>query len=238
MNYKKTKVAIVTGASRGIGKAIALGMAKSGYQLVLISRKHTDLEDVSNKIKKAGGLKPEIFAVDITHQEEVEKMISEVMLKFMRIDVLVNNAGIHFGGTLELPLHDFKLMMDTNLTAQFMILQLVVPIMKQQQAGYIFNVASRSGKVGFPGTGGYCASKFGLVGMTESLYRELSPFGIKVTALCPAWVNTDMARQSGTALKAEDMIQPDDIYETIKWLLKLSPGTCVKEVVLTNPKSQ
>lgn len=109
--------------------------------------------------------------------------------------------------------------------------------MKQQQSGYIFNVASRSGKVGFAGSGGYSASKFGLVGLNESLYRELTPQGIKVTALCPAWVNTKMAREAGTPLEAGEMIQPDDLFETIRWLLNLSSGACVKEVVITNPKS-
>jgi NAD(P)-dependent dehydrogenase (short-subunit alcohol dehydrogenase family) len=109
--------------------------------------------------------------------------------------------------------------------------------MKKQQSGYIFNVASRSGKVGFAGNGGYGASKFGLVGLSESLYRELTPQGIKVTALCPAWVNTNMAREAGTPLEADEMIQPEDVFETIRWLLSLSSGACVKEVVITNPKS-
>ena len=109
--------------------------------------------------------------------------------------------------------------------------------MKKQQSGYIFNVASRSGKVGFSGSGGYSASKFGLLGLNESLYRELTPQGIKVTALCPAWVNTQMAREAGTPLEAEEMIQPSDLFHTIQWLVNLSSGACVKEVVITNPQS-
>ncbi len=237
MKQKNHKVALVTGASRGIGKAVAIGLGDLGYQLVLISRNLSDLEKVADEVTARTGLKPAVHAADITHQEDIKEIITKVLKVYKRIDVLVNNAGIHFGGSLELPIQDFKTMLDTNLTAQLMLLQMVVPVMKQQQSGYIFNVASRSGKVGFAGSGGYCATKFGLVGLNESLYRELSPVGIKVTALCPAWVNTSMATQAGTSLKPEEMIQPHDLFETIKWLLTLSPGACVKEVVITNPKS-
>lgn len=237
MSHKKSNIALVTGASRGIGKAIATGLAGLGYQLVITSRNSSDLEKVSKEITDKGGLKPAVFPLDITNQKEVEIMVSQVFDEFKGIDVLVNNAGIHFGGSMELPLEDFKSMLETNLTAQLMLIQLVAPVMVKQKSGYIFNIASRSGKVGFAGSGGYCATKFGLVGLNESLYRELTPKGINVTALCPAWVNTGMAREAGTPLVPEEMIQPQDLFETIKWLLTLSPGACVKEVVITNPKS-
>ena len=232
-----SKVAIITGASKGIGKAIAIGLAELGYQTILIGRNRDDLNKVAGEIIKAGGPKPVLFLVDITDSEKVKETVADIIQKFGRIDILVNNAGIHFGGTLELPEPDFKKMLDTNLTAQFVMLQEVVPVMKKQKSGYIFNVASRSAKVGFAGSGGYCASKFGLLGLNESLYRELTPQGIKVTALCPAWVNTNMAQEAGTPLQPEEMIQPDDLFKTIHWLLELSPGACVKEVVITNPKS-
>ncbi len=237
MSLKKSNIALVTGASRGIGKAIATGLAGLDYQLVLTARNNFDLKKVSNEITDKGGLEPVVFPLDITNQNEVGKMVSQVLNEFKGVDVLVNNAGIHFGGSLELSMENFKSMLETNLTAQLMLIQLVVPVMKQQKSGYIFNIASRSGKVGFAGSGGYCATKFGLVGLNESLYRELTPQGINVTALCPAWVNTGMARQAGTTLEPEEMIQPHDLFETIKWLLSLSPGACVKEVVITNPKS-
>jgi len=231
------KIAIITGASKGIGKAIAIGLGKIKYQTVLIGRNQNDLKAVAGEISKAGSPSPVLFSIDITDSEKVKETVAEVVNQFGRIDILVNNAGIHFNGTLELPEPDFKKMLDTNLTAQFVMLQEVVPVMKKQQSGYIFNVASRSAKVGFAGSGAYCASKFGLLGLSESLYRELTPQGIKVTALCPAWVNTNMAQEAGTPLQPEEMIQPDDLFKTIRWLLELSPGACVKEVVITNPKS-
>jgi NAD(P)-dependent dehydrogenase (short-subunit alcohol dehydrogenase family) len=231
------KVAIITGASKGIGKAIAVGLGKMKYQTILIGRNQEDLKKVSDEITKAGGPQPVSFSVDITNSEKVKETVSEVAIRFGRIDILVNNAGIHFGGSLDLPEQDFKSMLETNIVAQLIFVQEVVPVMKKQQSGYIFNVASRSAKVGFAGSGGYCASKFGLLGLSESLYRELTPQGIKVTALCPAWVNTSMAQEAGTPLEPEEMIQPDDLFKTILWLLQLSPGACVKEVVITNPKS-
>lgn len=231
------KVAIITGASKGIGKAIALGLGKLNYQTVLIGRNLVDLNEVANEITKAGGPEPGSFPINITNSGKVKKTVAEIVGKFGQIDILVNNAGIHYNGTLEIPEQDFKKMLDTNLTAQFVMLQEVVPVMQKQKSGYIFNVASRSAKVGFAGSGAYCASKFGLLGLNESLYRELTPQGIKVTALCPAWVNTSMAQNAGTPLQPEEMIQPEDLFKTIRWLLELSPGACVKEVVITNPKS-
>ena len=109
--------------------------------------------------------------------------------------------------------------------------------MKKQKSGYIFNISSRAGIIGFAGNAGYVASKFGLVGFSQSLYRELTPQGIKVTAICPSWVNTRMAYEAGTPAEPEEMIQPEDIFQTVKWLLSLSPGASVKEIVVDAPKS-
>ena len=233
----KNKVAIITGASKGIGKAISIGLGQMNYQTILIGRNLDDLKDTADEISKIGVPNPALFSVDITHSEKVKETVTEITMQFGRIDILVNNAGIHFGGSLDLPEKDFKTMVETNIVAHLVFAQEGVPVMKKQQSGYIFNVASRSAKVGFAGSGGYCASKFGLLGLSESLYRELTPQGIKVTALCPAWVNTRMAREAGTPLEADEMIQPEDLFQTVQWLLNLSAGACVKEVVITNPKS-
>lgn len=233
----KNKVAIITGASKGIGRAIALGLAKMGYQTVLISRNIKDLESVSNQITKKDGCSPALFQLDITNSAEVESTIKAIVAKFGEIDVLVNNAGVYHGGSLNISEKEFEKQLSTNLTAQYSILKYVVPIMKKQKSGYIFNVASRAGKIGFAGSGAYCASKFGLVGLSESLYRELNPLGIRVTALCPGWVDTEMAYQAGSPLRGEEMIQTDDLFRTIEWLLSLSAGACVKEVVIETPHS-
>ena len=203
------KVAIVTGATKGIGKAVALGLAQMNYRLAIIGRNEEELEQVANEIKKISRLAPLSFQLDITNTVAVNEAVETIVSQTGRIDILVNNAGIYFDGTLTISEIDFKTMLDTNLTAQLVFAQAVVPQMKKQKSGYIFNVASRSGKIGFAESGGYSASKFGMVGLSESLYRELTPQGIKVTALCPGWVNTKMAFEAGTPLKPEQMIQPE-----------------------------
>lgn len=231
----KRKVAIITGASKGIGRAITIGLAKMNYQCILIGRNKKDLMQVSVQISKSNNYLPKVIPVDITNSSDLKIAIANVISEFKQIDVLVNNAGIYENGTLGISADNFTKMLDTNLLAQYSVLKEVVRQMKRQKSGYIFNLASRAGKIGFAGSGAYSASKFALVGLNESLYRELNPLGIRVTALCPGWVNTKMAYKAGTTLDPEQMIQPDDVFKTIQWLLSLSPGACVKEVVLETP---
>ncbi len=233
----KKKVAVVTGASKGIGKAVAIGLARSGYETVLIARDKKALDEAALEIKQISGSRPVSFKLDITHTESIKTAVSQIVDELKTIDVLVNNAGMHFKGSLSVSEENFRKMLDTNLTAQFVFLQEVVPVMKKQCSGYIFNIASRAGKIGFTEGGAYAASKFGLVGLNESLYRELTPQGIKVTALCPAWVNTTMAFEAGVQAQPDEIIQPDDIFKTIQWLLNLSGGACVKDVVIATPVS-
>lgn len=231
------KIAIITGASKGIGKAIAIGLAQLNFQTVLIGRNKDDLIKVAREINEKFGTKPTIAKLDITNSDTVKSTIRTITNKFNTIDVLVNNAGVYFDGSVDISEADLAKILETNLTAQFSVLKEVVPVMKSQKSGYIFNVASRAGKIGFVGSGAYSASKFGLVGLNGALYRELVPLGISVTALCPDWVNTKMAIEAGTTLNAEQMIQPEDLFKTIKWLLTLSHEACVKEVVLETPFS-
>lgn len=233
---KKHKgVAVITGASRGIGKTIATGLADMGYTTIIIGRNLSLLKMLAETIRSKGDSEPHIYAFDITSSHEVKNCIESILDKYAQIDVLVNNAGIYYSGSADIDEEDFSRMLDTNLKAQYLFLKHIVPVMKAQGSGYIFNVASRAGKVGFSGSGAYSASKFGMVGLSEALYRELNPLGISVTALCPGWVNTNMAVEAGTPLQAEQMIQPEDLLLTIQWLLGLSPGACVKEVILETP---
>ncbi len=231
-------VAIITGANRGIGRSIALKMATLKYQLVLVAREVGKLKSVATEIKKLPGSHvPLLFGFDVTNTQAITGCINEITSKLGRIDVLVNNAGIYRSGSSALADNEFSLQIDTNLKAPFILMKQVATHMKLQQSGAIFNIASRAGKVGFSDSGGYSASKFGLVGLSESFYRELAPYGVSVTAICPGWVDTDMAYEAGSLLDGHEMIQPEDIAKTIEFLLSLSPGARIKEVVIESAKS-
>jgi len=225
------KVAIVTGASRGIGACVAEGLASDGYSVALIARSKDGLEELANKISKnKAGSSVSLFPLDVQDESAIKNAVAAVHSKFGRIDLLFNNAGTYVHGTLEVESEDFDQAVAINLKAPFVFLQSVVPIMKAQKSGMILNVASRAGKIGFADCGTYGATKFGLVGLSESLYRELSPLGIKVTALCPSWVDTDMA--SDSKIPTKEMLRPDDILKTIHWLESMSPAAVVREIVI------
>jgi NADP-dependent 3-hydroxy acid dehydrogenase YdfG len=232
-------LAIITGASQGIGSTIAVGLAKDGYRVILIARNKRNLDKVHAEIMKlcTDVFEPVSLPLDITDYEKVRNEIKGINLKYGAIDILVNAAAIFMDGSINEPVDNFKKIIETNVVAQYAVLQAVIEIMKMQKNGYIFNIASRAAKYGFPGGGIYGATKFAFVGLTESLYRELSPLGIRITVLCPGWVNTEMAKIAGTPLNDEEMIQPDDILDTIRFLLNLSENVCIKEIIIEMKKS-
>ncbi len=186
----KNKVAIITGASRGIGREVAIGLARDGYSVVLVARSKGDLKKVLDKIntepvKGASTAIHMMYAVDVADAQCIKKIVRDSVKKYGHIDVLINNAGAYFRGTYSVTLKELEYMLRVNLIAPFAFMQEVIPIMKDQKDGYIINIASRAGKIGFSDEGAYAASKFGLVGLNESVYRELSTYGIRVTAICP-----------------------------------------------------
>jgi NAD(P)-dependent dehydrogenase (short-subunit alcohol dehydrogenase family) len=144
---------------------------------------------------------------------------------------------VFIDGTMEWSVDDFRKIIETNVVAQYGIMKTVLEFMKRNRKGYVFNVASRAGTYGFPGGGTYGATKFALVGLTDSLYREYAPQGIRFTSLCPGWVNTEMAKDAGTPFLGEEMIQPEDILKTVRYLLGLSGNICIREIVIEMQKS-
>jgi len=227
------KVAIVTGASKGIGRSVAQGLAEDGYNLVLIARTESKLIELAEETK-AYGIKTQIICADITDFTSVCQAVAEIISTWGRVDILVNNAGIFKDGTLQTSNDDYQELFYTNFKAPLMLLKTVIPFMQKQKNGYIFNIASIAGKTGYSGKGAYASSKFALVGLSESLYHEYSNDGIKITAICPGFVATDMAK--GAPISTDEMIQPEDILKTIRWLLDLSPSAFVKEIILNTAK--
>jgi short-subunit dehydrogenase len=237
----KKGLAIITGASQGIGASVAKGLSQDGYQVVLIARNVGNLQKIAREIRESDyytkDIEPIIFPLDISNHEAIHDKLATLRNQEKPISILVNSAAMWLDGTLEESIENFQKILDVNVVSQYAILKEIVDIMKEQKAGYIFNIASRAGKYGFAGGGLYGASKFALVGLSESLYRELAPLGIKVTSLCPGWVNTEMARQANTPFKDEEMIQPGDILNSIMYLLSLSDNACIKEIVIECSKS-
>lgn len=236
---KAKRIAIITGASQGIGAVIAAGLATDGYRVVLIARSKQNLEKVHDEIMRSNKhvQEPIVLPLDITDCTKADTEIKDIHQKYGAVDILVNAAAMFMDGSLSEPVDNFRKIMEINVIAQYGILKTVTEIMKVQKNGYIFNVASRAAKYGFADGGIYGSTKFALLGLAESLYRELAPLGIRVTTLCPGWVNTDMAKKAGTPFKDEEMIQPDDLLNTIRCLLNLSENVCIKDIVFEMKKS-
>ncbi len=195
----KNKVAIITGARRGMGKAHALTLAEAGAEVVVSDISLEDCQKVAGEIEKKGG---EALAVkcDVSSKEEVEQMVKKVLDTFGRIDILVNNAGIlTFKPFLELTEEDWDKVMDVNLKGYFLCAQACAKEMVKQKSGSIVNIASIGmGQVGvgFPGIVHYCASKGGIIAMTEALALEMTPYNVRVNAIAPGAIDTPMAASS------------------------------------------
>jgi 3-oxoacyl-[acyl-carrier protein] reductase len=228
---KQDKVAIVTGASRGIGLAIALELAGQGYSLGIIARSKSGIEKAAADIQKKFS-RSKVFpaAFNAADGESADNFVSRVNSELGIVSVLVNNAGDYRKGTSSMTPDELQKLMDVNFLAAANFVRAVLPSMKKLGGGHIFNIASICGVQAFADVGGYSASKFALVGYSSALAQELAPSGIKVTALCPSWVNTKQA--AGAPVKPEKMIQPEDIAVTIRYLLSMRPTASIREIVI------
>ncbi len=223
------QVAIVTGASRGIGRAIALSLARAGADAVLAARTAAALEGVAEEIR-ALGRQALVVPTDVREEPAVGELIARTLERFGRADILVNNAGLgHFGPVDELPVSQFDEMLSVNLRAAFLCTRAVVPAMKRQGGGAILNIASVAGLVGNPSLSGYNASKFGLMGFSEATMLELRHFGIKVIALCPGSTATDFA---GGGRNPADRLSSDDVAHAALAALTASPNALMSQIHL------
>lgn len=225
------KTALVTGASRGIGLAIAVDLARQGYHLGIVSRSHADIEAAAQQILREHPSVQVLYdAFDVADGERARRFVKKIRDELGGVSVLVNNAGEHVPGTAEISLDSAARMLEVNYLSAVRFVQAVIPEMKTARSGHIFNIASICGIRTFPEEGGYCASKFALVGYSDALALELEPLGIRVTTLCPNWVNTRMA--SASPLAPDEMIQPEDMAASVRFILSLSPGVRVRQLVL------
>lgn len=225
----ENRFAIITGASRGIGKAATFYFAQKHYDLALISRDKKNLLKTVDEVKSFyPAVKIESYVLDISKNARIEKVINQILDAHNRIDILFNNAGCFIAGTSLISPKNLTSLINTNLSGLIIVACLVARKMQQQKHGYIFNVASLAGKRPVAQLGGYCASKFGVVGFSAALTRELIPYGVKVTAICPSIVATDMTEEVDMPL--EEKIQIEDITKTLDYLLNLGPGAVILDI--------
>lgn len=236
------KAAFITGGSRGIGLSIALTLAKNGFNLALIARSTGELQSAKKQIE---ALYPEsevlTLSADVTSRDAIQSAFHDAVKIFHQIHVVINNAGIYIPGTNSQSTEEIETLLNTNYKGALWVAQVAMPHFQMMHHGYLINVSSICGLHGFSGTGGYSASKFALMGLNNALFKEFAPKGIKVTAICPSWVDTQMT-SSRYSMKSEysilppvdtgHMIQPQDIGRTVEYLLSLSPAACPQEIVI------
>lgn len=229
------ETAIVTGSSRGIGKETAIILSKMGLNVVISSRTQREIDFTVNQIKEiiigtknSGGAGAEAdgdkilgIKCDVSKASEVDYLVKSTVEKFRSIDILVNNAGIvYFKKLIDTSEEEWDKTIDINLKGAFLFSKAVLPFMikKDMSGGVIINVSSGAGKTGFPDISAYCASKFGMIGLTESLAWEIGNYNIKVMAICPGEVNTKMQQdfdQDYYRKYKDKMLQPKQVAERI-----------------------
>jgi NAD(P)-dependent dehydrogenase (short-subunit alcohol dehydrogenase family) len=232
-------VALVTGASSGIGFAIAAMLAEEGYDLTVVSRTPEKLERAAAEL--AGhGTEVHPVAADLTRAEQIAAATAAHRERFARLDVLVNNAGMGIHAEIDdYRLKQVDMQLALNLRSVMLFygeaLDLLRVAAAEHRNALVINMSSVVGKRGAPGLGVYSAAKHGVVGFTEAMNAELSGEGIKSCVLCPGFVDTDLADYTQNPVPAEKMIRPLDVAESARALLRLSPNCVVPEIVMTRP---
>jgi NAD(P)-dependent dehydrogenase (short-subunit alcohol dehydrogenase family) len=223
------QVTVVTGAGRGIGRAIAIELGKLGAQVVLAARSSTELEDTAQVI----GANASVIPTDVRKQDEVYRLFEQVSTALGPVDVLVNAAGLGiFGPVVDFKDEDFENVIETNLRGIFFACRRVLPSMIERQRGHIINIASIAGKVGSANRAVYCASKFGVVGFTESLAEEVRQYGIRASVICPGSTDTRFSSSAISAKSRERMLRPEDVAHAVRMIVTQEPNSFISEIIM------
>jgi NAD(P)-dependent dehydrogenase (short-subunit alcohol dehydrogenase family) len=216
------RTALVTGSTRGIGKETTLLLLKKGLNVIISSRSQDSVDNVIEEIlNKFPSKKENILGLkcDVSKHSEVKTLVDVSVKRFGRIDVLVNNAGIvYFKSIMDTTEEEWDKTIDTNLKGVFLFTKEVLPYMIENKSGVIINVSSGAGKYGFPNLSAYCASKFGVIGLTESVAKEVIDYNVKIMAICPGGVDTKMIKdivKVGYNASNRNLIKPEEVANKI-----------------------
>ncbi|WP_169084215.1 3-ketoacyl-ACP reductase [Paenibacillus sp. PL91] len=236
----KNRSAIITGAGKGIGKAVAIALAAEGVNLGLVARTSSDLEALQAELTNKYGVKVVIAKADVSVKSDVDQAVAALKDSLGSIDILINNAGIaSFGTVLDMDPEQWERIIQTNVMGTYYVTRAALPTMLEQSSGSIINIASTAGERGFATGSAYCASKFAVIGLTEALMQEVRKSNIRVTALTPSTVNTELASNAGLKIGDEDrMMQAEDVAELVLAALKLPDRVFLKTAGIwtTNPQ--
>ncbi len=236
MQTLEGKVALVTGAGRGIGKAIALLLGTAGCRVMLAARSRDQLAEVEREIMGRKGTAA-VVPCDLTRDDDIEKLVSECRRNFGAVDILINNAGWgKRAPVVKTRVEDWDQTFRLNLRAPMLLAQRLLPAMIEKGEGAIINIGSVSGKSGEANGAAYSASKFGLIGFTQSLYEEVREHGVKVSVILPGFVDTPLIPPN-RQLDRSKMIRADDIAQTVLYVLTSSATCCPVEITVRPQRS-
>jgi NAD(P)-dependent dehydrogenase (short-subunit alcohol dehydrogenase family) len=236
------RAALITGGSGGIGLAIARVLGEEGHSLTVSSRRPEKLEAAAEGLR-GDGFEVQAVPANMANEEEIKSLVEKHRDAYGRLDVLVNNAGVGIGGAIaDAETKKLDLQLAVNLRAVYLMTRECIPMLKEAGAEHrkamIVNTASIAGKQGEGWLAAYSATKAGVVGLTQATQKELSNDGVKLTALCPGFVDTDMTEWIREQVKPEDMIRPEDIGEAVRYLVRSSPACIVPEMQFLRPGDQ
>jgi 3-oxoacyl-[acyl-carrier protein] reductase len=232
----KGKIAIVTGAGRGIGRAIALSLARVGCHVVLAARTEEQLAAVEAEIRREGG-QASCIPTDLTREEDIAALVERTLKTWSTVDILVNNAGWGRKAPIaKASQEDWEQTLKVNLRAPMLLTRLVLPTLIAKGSGAIINIGSISGKSAEANSSAYAASKFGLIGFTQSLYEEVREHGIKAAVILPGFVDTPLI-PTNRQLDRSKMIRAEDIAETVLFVLGSSAVCCPVEITVRPQRS-
>ena len=232
----QNQVAVVTGAARGVGEAVARALARMGATVVLTARDAARLQKVRTDIEQQDAGRAVAIPCELTDPQAVASLGERVRSEFGRCDILVNNAGIGAPGKplIDLTVDEWDLVMDTNLRAPFLMIRALVPMMIAARSGHVINISSLAGKNALPNGAAYASSKWGLNGLTYSLAEELRQYNVRAAVIAPGSVDTSFGggKAPGQGKDRSKMVQPADVAAVVASLVTQAPNSFISEVLL------